>query len=130
MTTLWGLKGHYFLYTKAGIANAISSFSLKKIIETNTAAGRSMSKYVHVVFILFVDRDGTARGGEKLGAGVDYIRSEGMLSFKHGESSKTLSVQVNKEAKVRGQQLMTSPSDTQRTKRTYLSLYIVTDTSP
>ena len=69
-----------------------------------------MSKYVHVVFILFVDRDGTARGGEKLGAGVDYIRSEGMLSFKHGESSKTLSVQVNKEAKVRGQRLVTSPS--------------------
>ena len=45
-------------------------------------------------------RDGTARGGEKPGFGCDYKRTEGILNFKHGETSKQVAIDVNKEAKV------------------------------
>lgn len=47
-----------------------------------------------------VYRDGTAKGGETIGPGVDYKRSDGTLKFKHGETSQKISVDVNKETKV------------------------------
>ena len=35
---------------------------------------------------LIVNRDGTAKGGGKLGDGVDYKITTGVLQFKHGET--------------------------------------------
>ena len=45
-------------------------------------------------------RDGTARGGDALGPDVDYIKTDGKLHFKHGETSQKVSIEVNRETKV------------------------------
>ena len=46
------------------------------------------------------DRDGTAKGGDKLTTGIDYKRTEGVLTFLHNESSKVVVIDVNKDAQV------------------------------
>ncbi|XP_071116361.1 sodium/calcium exchanger 2-like isoform X2 [Haliotis cracherodii] len=43
--------------------------------------------------------DGTGMGGKILGPGVDYITSSGTVEFSHAETSKTISVDVNKDTK-------------------------------
>ncbi len=43
--------------------------------------------------------DGTARGGEGPGE-ADFTRSTGELQFKHGETSKYITVDCNKDTKV------------------------------
>ena len=50
---------------------------------------------------VFCCSDGTARGGEKLGdEGVEYLREEGKLQFKHGETSKSIKFYCAKNLKV------------------------------
>ena len=44
--------------------------------------------------------DGTAKGGSKIEDGVDYIASDGVLEFKHGETTKPVVIDVSKHAKV------------------------------
>lgn len=45
--------------------------------------------------------NGTATGGASLSKGVDYIaETSGTLEFKHQETSKTIEIKINKEAKV------------------------------
>ena len=52
-------------------------------------------------FAAFYCSDGTARGGEKLGDdGVEYLREEGKLQFKHGETSKSIKFYCAKNLKV------------------------------
>ncbi|ELU01061.1 hypothetical protein CAPTEDRAFT_224088 [Capitella teleta] len=41
--------------------------------------------------------DGTARGGDKINKNTAFIRTSGTLVFKHNETSKSISVHVNKE---------------------------------
>lgn len=48
--------------------------------------------------------DGTATGGSSLSKDVDYIQTSGTLEFKHQETSKTIEIKINKEAKVGSQQ--------------------------
>ncbi|XP_046340932.1 sodium/calcium exchanger 2-like isoform X7 [Haliotis rufescens] len=43
--------------------------------------------------------DGTGTGGKILGPGVDYITSSGTVEFSHADTSKTISVDVNKDTK-------------------------------
>ncbi|XP_052696784.1 uncharacterized protein LOC128175294 isoform X11 [Crassostrea angulata] len=43
--------------------------------------------------------DGTATGGSSLSKDVDYIQTSGTLEFKHQETSKTIEIKINKEAK-------------------------------
>ncbi|CAH1797885.1 unnamed protein product [Owenia fusiformis] len=43
--------------------------------------------------------DGTARGGPELTEKLDYASVQGVLTFKHGETSKQIQIDVNKEAK-------------------------------
>ncbi|XP_061162803.1 sodium/calcium exchanger 2-like isoform X6 [Saccostrea echinata] len=43
--------------------------------------------------------DGTAVGGTSLSKDVDYIQVSGTLEFKHQETSKTIEIKINKEAK-------------------------------
>ncbi|XP_062616648.1 sodium/calcium exchanger 2-like isoform X6 [Saccostrea cucullata] len=43
--------------------------------------------------------DGTAVGGTSISKDVDYIQASGTLEFKHQETSKTIEVKINKEAK-------------------------------
>ncbi|XP_013418432.1 sodium/calcium exchanger 2 isoform X2 [Lingula anatina] len=43
--------------------------------------------------------DGTAKGGPELGPGFDYVTENGVLVFKHGETSKIVTVDVNKNPK-------------------------------
>lgn len=43
--------------------------------------------------------DGTAVGGASLSKDVDYIQTSGTLEFKHQETSKTIEIKINKEAK-------------------------------
>ena len=45
--------------------------------------------------------DGTARGGEAPGE-ADFTRSTGELQFKHGETSKYITIDCNKDTKVIG----------------------------
>ena len=45
--------------------------------------------------------DGTAKGGDKIGEnGCEYLREEGVVQFKHRETSKVLHFHGVKEAKV------------------------------
>lgn len=44
--------------------------------------------------------DGTAVGGKDLGPKVDYASQKGILEFGHAETSKTISIDISKEAKV------------------------------
>ena len=45
-------------------------------------------------------RDGTAVGGVDTAPGVDYIQANGVLEFEHHETSKIITVQINKDVKV------------------------------
>ena len=53
-----------------------------------------------IIFVYSFISDGTAKGGEKIGSDNEYKKSEGVLKFKHGETSKTLSFEVDSSAKV------------------------------
>ena len=44
--------------------------------------------------------DGTATGGTQPGVDGDFVRSNGTLLFKHGETSKSIFIDINKAAKV------------------------------
>ena len=51
--------------------------------------------------VLIVFSDGTAKGGDKIGEnGCEYLREEGVVQFKHRETSKVLHFHGVKEAKV------------------------------
>lgn len=39
-------------------------------------------------------------GGKVLGTAVDYLESHGQINFDHAETSKTITVEVNKNAQV------------------------------
>ncbi|XP_060062808.1 sodium/calcium exchanger 2-like [Ylistrum balloti] len=43
--------------------------------------------------------DGTASGGKEIGSNVDYVHSEGVLTFTHAETSKTIDINIKKDAK-------------------------------
>ncbi|XP_035826094.1 sodium/calcium exchanger 2-like, partial [Aplysia californica] len=43
--------------------------------------------------------DATAVGGKTLGANVDYVTANGTLHFEHGETSKSITVDVSKTVK-------------------------------
>ncbi|KAK3766043.1 hypothetical protein RRG08_002281 [Elysia crispata] len=43
--------------------------------------------------------DGSAVGGKTLGSSVDYISTHGTLTFEHGETSKTIYIEANKNVK-------------------------------
>ncbi|XP_074650756.1 sodium/calcium exchanger 1-like [Tubulanus polymorphus] len=43
--------------------------------------------------------DGTAKGGESLTDGIDFISTSGKLTFKHGETSKTITIDTSNVAK-------------------------------
>ena len=45
-------------------------------------------------------RDGTAKGGEELTDGIDYIHTEDVINFKHGETTKPIVIEINKNTKV------------------------------
>lgn len=53
-----------------------------------------------VMWLVYVFRDGTAVGGTELGDKVDYISQSGTLQFNHSETSKTVTIEINKNAKV------------------------------
>ncbi|XP_052795078.1 sodium/calcium exchanger 3-like isoform X7 [Mya arenaria] len=44
--------------------------------------------------------DGTATGGENLAKNCDYVHQKGFLEFCHAETSKVLSIDINKNAKL------------------------------
>lgn len=44
--------------------------------------------------------DGTAAGGTDLSKKIDYISQKGTLEFQHAETSKTITIQINKNAQV------------------------------
>ena len=48
-----------------------------------------------------VFRDGTAQGGTDISKNCDYVTQNGFLEFSHAETSKIISVDINKNAKVR-----------------------------
>jgi len=50
---------------------------------------------------LKIFRDGTAKGGDEGDNETDFVHSSGILEFKNQESSKTITVAVNKNVKVR-----------------------------
>ncbi|OWF47929.1 sodium/calcium exchanger 2-like isoform X3 [Mizuhopecten yessoensis] len=43
--------------------------------------------------------DGTAPGGKEIGANADYVHTEGILTFSHAETSKTIEINIKKDAK-------------------------------
>lgn len=43
--------------------------------------------------------DGTASGGKDIGPNVDYVHTEGILTFTHAETSKTIDINIKKDAK-------------------------------
>ena len=49
---------------------------------------------------VFFHRDGTAKGGEKIEGKHLYVRSQGTLEFKHGETTKPVMIPISTEAKV------------------------------
>ncbi|XP_069137488.1 sodium/calcium exchanger 1-like isoform X5 [Argopecten irradians] len=44
--------------------------------------------------------DGTASGGKDIGPNVDYVHTEGILTFTHAETSKTIDINIKKDAKI------------------------------
>ena len=58
--------------------------------------------YMHVhnvtytIVSIFSASDGTATGGKTIGSNVDYLTSNGTLHFEHGETSKNITIDVNK----------------------------------
>ncbi|XP_053406254.1 sodium/calcium exchanger 2-like isoform X4 [Mercenaria mercenaria] len=53
-----------------------------------------------VVSLEYATIDGTAVGGKDLGPKVDYISQKGTLEFGHAETSKAISIDINKDAKL------------------------------
>ncbi|XP_060551494.1 sodium/calcium exchanger 2-like isoform X6 [Ruditapes philippinarum] len=53
-----------------------------------------------VVSLEYATIDGTAVGGKDLGPKVDYIAQKGTLEFGHAETSKTITIDINKDAKL------------------------------
>jgi len=45
-------------------------------------------------------RDGTAMGGSDLSKKIDYVSQKGILEFQHAETTKTITVDINKNAQV------------------------------
>ena len=58
---------------------------------------RTRAAIVYVAMTFF--RDGTAIGGSE-NEDADFVHSSGVLQFKHQESSKIITVAVNKNIKV------------------------------
>lgn len=52
-----------------------------------------------VVTMQYATIDGTAVGGRELSNKVDYISQQGTLNFSHAETSQTITVEINKDAK-------------------------------
>nr|XP_026695085.1 sodium/calcium exchanger 3-like isoform X1 [Ciona intestinalis] len=50
-----------------------------------------------VVFVHYATIDGTAHGGETMDLGVDYVHTSGKLEFKHQETSKVITIEINKD---------------------------------
>ena len=50
--------------------------------------------------VLYYFSDGTAVGGSQLNDKTDYISQSGTLQFNHSETSKTITIEVNKNSKV------------------------------
>uniref|UniRef100_H2XSK5 Calx-beta domain-containing protein n=1 Tax=Ciona intestinalis TaxID=7719 RepID=H2XSK5_CIOIN len=53
-----------------------------------------------VVFVHYATIDGTAHGGETMDLGVDYVHTSGKLEFKHQETSKVITIEINKDITV------------------------------
>lgn len=45
-------------------------------------------------------RDGTAVGGKELGEGIDYVKTNGEITFQHGELSRDITIPVDPNSKV------------------------------
>ncbi|XP_046584198.1 sodium/calcium exchanger 2-like isoform X3 [Haliotis rubra] len=77
-------EAHYHADLKEGKVTA-------RIIREHGCDGKVMLEYSTI--------DGTGTGGKILGPDVDYITSSGTVEFSHAETSKTISVDVNKDTK-------------------------------
>ncbi|KAK2143511.1 hypothetical protein LSH36_835g00039 [Paralvinella palmiformis] len=75
---------HYYADMNAGIVSA-------DVIRQKGCDG--------TVTIEFSTIDGTAHGGDAMNDKADYRRDEGVLKFLHNESSKTITIGINKECK-------------------------------
>jgi len=52
------------------------------------------------LYCLVSRRDGTAMGGSDLSKKIDYVSQKGILEFQHAETTKTITVDINKNAQV------------------------------
>ena len=57
-------------------------------------------KFYHLLNSVMCFSDATAIGGESQNDGSDYIKLEGTLWFRHGETSKTIDLVINPNAHV------------------------------
>ena len=50
--------------------------------------------------MFYIFSDGTANGGTELSDKTDYITQSGTLQFNHSETSKLITIEINKNSKV------------------------------
>ena len=93
--TLYFNKSHQALYRWASQVLYILTFSSRGPYILTGYIGDSSPKHSISYF-----SDGTANGGTEINDKTDYVSQSGTLQFNHSETSKTITIEINKKSKV------------------------------